>query len=133
MKSIGYHTRLYSDSTIKIAGGSFGGSMDGDTIERLVNNGYTVIVKPSGAPVFVDIKGREVMLYVTVDARECEKGKTAIEKHHLEKGAAREQRAAREAQQEKDERDKAVIESMTAGLSYAEIIFRLSVGPLTEK
>jgi len=123
MKSIGYHTRLYSDNTFKVSGGSFGGSMDGDTIERLVNNGYTVTIKPSGIPVFVDVNGREVMLYVTIDARECEKGKEAIEKHRLEQ----------RARQEKGEREQSVIESLMAGLSYAEIISRLSVGPLTEK
>jgi len=96
--------------------------MGGDTIERLVNNGYTVTIKPSGVPVFVDIKGREVMLYVTIDAGECSKGRAAIEKHSLE------QRAAREARREKDEREQAAIESLMAGLTYDEIISRLSVG-----
>lgn len=122
MERIGYHTRLYSDNTCKVSGGSFGGAMGGDTIERLVNNGYTVTIKPSGVPVFVDIKGREVMLYVTIDAGECSKGRAAIEKHSLE------QRAAREARREKDEREQAAIESLMAGLTYDEIISRLSVG-----
>ena len=74
-KNIGYHTRLYTDNTRKIVGGSFGGQIDAETVERLVNLHFEVFVKPSGRAVFVDQQGREVHLYLSVDPENTEKGK----------------------------------------------------------
>lgn len=34
--NIGYHTRLDGENSKKISGGSFGGSFDMETVERLV-------------------------------------------------------------------------------------------------
>jgi len=76
-KNIGYHTRLYSDNTKKVVGGSFGGQIDQETVERLVNAHFTVKIKPSGHGVFVDREGREVSLYFTIDALSTEKGRQA--------------------------------------------------------
>ena len=83
-KNIGYHTRLYSDNTVKVVGGSFGGRIDMETVERLTRL-FTVIVKPSGTAVFVDKNGREVRLYLSVDPDTTEIGKQALKDYRLEK------------------------------------------------
>ena len=120
MPNIGYHTRLYSDPTKKITGGSFGGSHDIDTMNRLVNAHFTVIIKPSGYPVFVDREGREVMLYTTVDVASTKKGVEAIKQYRIAK-------AAQEAiDDERYEAEKEKIESLMDGMSTDEIIRRLS-------
>ena len=66
-KNIGYHTRLINNNASKVCGGSFGGALDLETANRLVNTHFNVIVKTSGTPVFVDREGREVSLYMSVD------------------------------------------------------------------
>jgi hypothetical protein len=76
--TIGYHTRLYGQNSVKVTGGAFGGSLDLETANRLVKHHFTVIVKQSGTPVFVDREGREVTLYITVDPGSTEAGKLAI-------------------------------------------------------
>lgn len=121
--NIGYHTRLYSDASQKITGGSFGGEFDLATIERLVNAHFNVIVKPSGFPVFVDKQGREVWLYVTVDPRSTSKGKAAwagwrLQQRHLEEQQEREQASL-----------SAEIENLMDGLSHEEIVRRLKGEP----
>lgn len=78
-KSISYHTRANMGDN-KIMGGSFGGSFDLDTVNRMIKyHKYTVIVKPSGSPVFVDRDGREVNIYFHVDPRSTEAGKAALD------------------------------------------------------
>lgn len=96
-KNIGYHPRLDSDNRVKVVGGSFGGTIDMETVERLVKAHFTVIVKPSGRPVFVDKQGREVSLYISVDPAGTEAGRVALldywaERNRLEE-AEREERA----------------------------------------
>jgi DNA-binding protein YbaB len=119
MKNICYHTRLCSDNTKKIVGGSFGGSLDMDTIARLVKAHFTVTVKPSGHPVFVDKDGREVSLYVNVDPKVTDAGKEALRQYHVE-------RQKREAINERVERQhQETIENLMSGLSNEEIIRRL--------
>ena len=76
MSSISYHTRLFSDGT-KLTSGSFGGAIDQNTVERITRL-FSVIVKPSGTPVFVDNGGREVNLYFTIAPMDTIKGKAAI-------------------------------------------------------
>lgn len=83
-KNIGYHTRLDSNNTVKVTGGSFGGSTDQETIERLVNAHFSVRIKPSGRAVFVDNQDREVTLYITVDPMSTEKGKKVAKEHRAE-------------------------------------------------
>lgn len=77
-KSIGYHTRSYLDTTKKLTGGSFGGEHDAETIQRLARNLFTCRVTPSGSVVFVDREGRDVWLYVTVDAAKTDMGREAL-------------------------------------------------------
>ena len=75
-ENIGYHTRSVTTGD-KIVGGSFGGRIDQETVERLTRL-FTVTVTQSGTPVFVDAGGRPVRLYLTVDPGKTEKGKVAV-------------------------------------------------------
>ncbi len=119
--NIGYHTRLVSNSD-KVCGGSFGGTLDLETANRLVNNHFKVIVKPSGTPVFVDREGREVYLYLSVDPGKTTKGAEAIMAWRVEKNRQdEEEERRREAQQEE-------LDSAMSGLTHEEIIRRLSQG-----
>lgn len=79
-RSIGYHTRLHSDNRVKVVGGSFGGSIDQETVERLAHL-FKVVIKPSGTAVFVDKEGREVALYLSVDPASTAIGREAIKQH----------------------------------------------------
>lgn len=107
-KSIGFHTRLYGQNSVKVTGGSFGGALDLDTANRLVrNHGFTVIVKPSGNAVFVDREGREVHLYFAVDASQTDAGKAALAVD----------RKAREAVAREEERKRQEIESLLDDMS----------------
>lgn len=107
-KSIGYHTRLDGNNTVKIVGGSFGGSFDIETINRLVKSQFSVRVKPSGRLVFVDKGDREVSLYFTVDPQVTDAGKLALSEY-------RKQCANREQEETaKMERVQALIDSMSA-------------------
>lgn len=119
MKNIAYHTRSAADDS-KIVGGCFGGDFSIDTVERLAKSHFTVIVKPSGTPVFVDKQGREVRVYFSVDPRDTAMGKAAIAEHNKE--------MARLAsiQEEKEKEQDAQIETLMDSLSKEEIIRRLS-------
>jgi len=114
-KNIGYHTRLRNDNTVKIVGGSFGGFIDMETVNRLVNSQFEVIVKPSGTPVFVDKSGREVSLYLSIDAGNTEKGTVAMR-------AYRHQMALNEKEQEAEQTE---IDNILSELSNEEILRRL--------
>lgn len=124
-KNIGYHTRQWGNDSVKTTGGSFGKSGETDnsisqqTIERLVKSHFTVTVKPSGTPVFVDKEGREVNLYISVDARNTEAGKAALKAWNAAnaKAWAAGEEAERIAQDE--------IDSLMENLSHEEIINRL--------
>lgn len=114
-KTIGFHTRLYDKNTVKLTGGSFGGTFTPETVEKLVNNFFDVQVKPSGTPVFVDKEGRQVSLYVTVDPASTEKGKAALEKHRKEMLV----------QSQKEQAEESEIEELLAEMSNEEILRRL--------
>jgi hypothetical protein len=119
-KSIGYHTRLDSDNTQKIVGGSFGGSIDTETVDRLVNSHFSVFIKASGRPVFVDGQGREVSLYLSIDPGMTAVGREAIAKH----AQASEQRE--KLAREKEKREAAEVQDLLENLTHAEIIERLT-------
>ena len=126
-KNVGYHTRLGSNDTIKICGGSFGGSLDLETANRLINNHrYEVIVKPSGTPVFVDREGREVRLYFSVDPTMTTKGQEALSTWR--KNRARE---IEEDDRLAESRKEQLAEAM-AGLSHDEIIRRIKSPAISE-
>tara|TARA_R110000744_G_C19371770_1_gene563257 strand:+ start:84537 stop:84935 length:399 start_codon:yes stop_codon:yes gene_type:complete len=116
--NIGYHTRLAGDDSVKVCGGSFGGSIDQDTVERLTRL-FTVKVKTSGRAVFVDRNGREVSLYISVDPEKTEVGKAAIAEYNKEK---EKQEAARMAQEEKEQEE---LDTLLSGMSHAEIMAKL--------
>lgn len=119
MKNIGFHTRLCSDNTCRVTRGSFGGAIDMETVNRLVKSHFDVIVKDSGRAVFVDRQGREVALYLSVDASSSDKGVEAMK-------AYRKQRAAQEREaEERREREEDEIYQLTAGLSHDEVVRRL--------
>lgn len=110
--NIAYHTRLSSDNTKKIVGGTFGGQIDQDTVERLVRNHFDVVVRSSGYPVFVDKESREVSLYLTVRPADTEKGKLAIKAYNLAKSAIIDE-------------EETEIEKLLDELSHDEILRRL--------
>ncbi len=115
-KNIGYHTRLDSNNTVKVVGGSFGGSFDWETVERLVKAHFTVKIQPSGRAVFVDREGRAVSLYVSVDPDQTEAGKLALA----------EDRKAREEAQRVEEDKQAQIDELMSNFTQDELIRRLS-------
>lgn len=121
--NIGYHTRLWRDNTVKVCGGSFGGEFSLETANRLVKSHFTVTVKATGTPVFVDKQGREVSLYMSVDARATEAGKIAMAAYYKAE-------QEREAQERRD-RDafQANLDEAMSGLSNEEIIRRLKNEP----
>ena len=118
-KNIGYHTRLFSDNRVKISGGSFGGELSMETANRLVRAFHTVVIKPSGRAVFVDREGREVWLYISVDADKTDAGIAALKAWRIEKDAADETAKAQ------NEKDQAEIGKLMSNLSHNEIIRRL--------
>jgi hypothetical protein len=117
--NIGYHTRLVSDDTKKVVGGSFGGTINQETVERLVTALFSVVIKTSGRAVFVDKEGREVRLYLSVDPDKTSIGKKALEDYRHKK--AEEAEAAEEAQEIRD----AELADALQGLSHEEAIRRL--------
>lgn len=118
-KNISYHTRLDSNNTVKVVGGSFGGSIDMETVNRLVRSHFTVVVKNSGRPVFVDKQMREVSLYLAVDAGSTEQGAQVLK-------AWRAERAKQwEEEEKKLEREQEEIDQLTESLSHEEIVRRL--------
>ena len=121
MSNIGYHTRLYKDNTVKVTGGSFGGSIDGDTVERL-SGLFEVKVLQSGTPVFVDREGREVRLYLSVDPQMTNKGALALHNYHIEQSRLERERE-QQAEQEQNE-----VDSLMADLTHEEIVKRLRAG-----
>lgn len=90
-----------------------------ETVNRLVNNNFTVSIRPSGSPVFADKEGRNVNLYLYIDPDETEKGKTTRLSYEL----AKEQERERQCELEKHQQEE--IENLTASLSHEEIIRRL--------
>ena len=118
MGKIGYHTRLYSDNTKKICGGTFSGSVCMETADRL-SKLFKVTIKPGGTPVFVDSAGREVRLYMSVDPSSTTIGQDALmgwrEKRNMQR--------AKEEERSKKEQDE--INQLMEGLSHEDLIRRL--------
>lgn len=114
--NIGYHTRKNGQDSVKITGGTFGGAVDMDTVNRLVKSQFTVTITPSGRPVFVDKKGNQVSVYITVDPADTDAGKVAL---------AADLKRREELQKTEDEKESQIQELM-AGLSNDEIIRRLT-------
>ena len=117
-RNICYHTRSYSGD-VKTSGGTFGGQIDRETVDRLTGL-FSVTVKPSGQPVFVDRDGREVRLYLYVDPADTVKGCNALAEYRK----AKFDREAKE-QQDRDKQEEA-IQTLLDSMTPEEIIRRLS-------
>lgn len=114
--NIGYHTRLYSDPTVKVVGGSFGGDLSMETVERLLKaHKYSVRISETGHPRFVDKFGREVWLYFTIDPSKTSIGKEAM-KTYTEQLRSKE---------EEEERKRQEIEDILDSMSSDEILAKL--------
>lgn len=120
-KNICYHTRLHSNQNVKTTGGTFGGSIDQETVERLTRL-FSVRVKPSGHVVFVDRDDREVSLYISVDAADTEKGKAALKEWRAERARVQALQEATYAAQVE------IVEGLIDSLGYDEVIRRLGRG-----
>ena len=120
MSNTGYHTRLYQDNGVKVCGGSFGGDLSMATANRLTDSFFNVIVKESGHTVFIDRQGREVTLYLTVDAAATIKGAAA-------------QRVWRANRSRLFTEQKEELEVLMEGLSHEEIVKRLRPDLILEK
>ena len=118
-RSNGYHTRLRSNNTVKVVGGIFGGSLDLETANRLVNAHFTVKVLPSGFPTFVDKEGREVSLYMSVHPEATDKGKLALDVWRREQAAKERESEKREAE------ERSLVEDLMENLTHEEIVRRL--------
>lgn len=114
-QSIGYHTRDGMNNTLKLTGGSFGGAIDMETVNRLVKHHFTVKVRQSGSPVFVDRQGREVSVYITIDPANTDAGKAALA----------EDAKARLALQKIEDAKRRRVEEILDGMSADEALERL--------
>lgn len=120
-RNICYHTRAATGENVgqKLVGGSFGGAIDQDTVERITRL-FDVKIKPSGTPVFVDKEGREVNLYFSIDPKNTEKGKDALRSYQLE------QARLWEEEQAQREREKEELEELLSKYSHEELLRRLT-------
>lgn len=96
-------------------GGSFGGSIDKETVERLVKAHFTVKIKPSGHAVFVDREDREVHLYLSVDPLKTSAGQAALKEHR---------KLSAKIQELEDEKLRE-IEDLMSNMSADEILMKL--------
>jgi hypothetical protein len=116
--SICYHTRLASNDQ-KITGGTFGGHIDQDTVERLTKAWFTVEVKAGGTPVFVDRQGRQVRAYIYIDPGETEIGEKAVAAWRAER------RLQQEELEKRETAEQAELEDLMSGMTHEEIVRRL--------
>lgn len=112
MKSIGWITRDSNNDNVRLGGGSFGGSIDMETVERLIKAHFTLQMRPSGSPTFVDREGRHVRLYLSIDPRMTDEGQRLIERDAIER------RSAASAMEDR-------LSDLLEGLSIEEAIKRL--------
>lgn len=113
--SIGYQLREYGNDSNKLVGGSFGGSIDLETIDRLVGAHLDVITLPSGNLCFADKQGRKVTLKINVDPIFTAKGKA--------EQAANDAKLAQAYAKAEELEQKA--NDLMRGLSWEEIIRKL--------
>lgn len=121
--NIGYQTRLDGADSTLLSSGSFGGSIDQSTVDRLVNNNFDVKVLNSGRPVLVDRQGRRVRLYLSVDPLRTEKGKAA---YHwwLEH-----ERTRRAAEADREEKLREELDAMVDQIGLATVLAKLKGDP----
>lgn len=117
-RNICFHTRLQGTDQ-KTTGGTFRGSIDQETVERLAKAWFTVEVTPTGRPVFVDKQGRRVSAYVYIDPADTEIGRKALNDWRAEKNARQRELEKQEAAQQ------AELEELMDGMTHEEIIRKL--------
>ena len=118
--SIHYRTRLVDDDVMSAtsvweAASSFGGAVDADTIERLVDRHFKVKITDKGAVYFEDRNGKIVHLYIRVNPAHVKQGV------QLAKAWRAEQRAKEEQLQQE-------IDMLMDGMTQEEILDRLRNG-----
>lgn len=117
---IGFQTRLVQDGKL-VTAGTFGGNLSIGTANRLVKgHNFTVVVKPSGTPVFVDRAGREVRLFFRIRPEDTEVGKCALMLWRDE------QRKLAREKEEREEEERDELERLLEGLSHEEAVRRLT-------
>lgn len=117
-KSICFHTRLQGTDQ-KTTGGTFGGSIDQETVERLAKAWFTVEVSSTGRPVFIDRQGRKVSAYIYIDPADTEVGKKALVEWRAEKAVKQRDLEKQEAAQQ------AELDDLMDGMTHEEIVRRL--------
>lgn len=117
-KNICFHTRLEGTDQ-KTTGGTFGGSIDQETVERLAKAWFTVEVSATGRPVFIDRQGRKVSAYIYVDPADTEIGKKALSTWRSERNAKQRELEKQEAAQQ------AELDELMGGMTHEEIIRKL--------
>lgn len=117
-KSIVYHT--HSMDGVKLCGGSFSGVVDMETVNRLVRAYFTVSVSNSGRAIFIDRKGSEVLLTLTINAGSTDAGAAAVKAWRIEQKARAEEAARTEEMQRME------LEALLRGMSHADAVDRLT-------
>lgn len=116
MKEQIFFRAMSLDGKSVIRSGAFPGPLSVDTLNKLVSTHFSATVRPGGLPCFADNSGKEIRLYVTVDAALTDCGQEALRRYYAE-------RRAREREESlKEERIKTLMDSMTTD----EILRRLS-------
>ena len=118
--SIHYRTRLVDDDTMSATSvwefaSSFGGAIDAETVERLVDRHFKVKITDKGAVYFEDRNGKIVHLYIRVSPARVKQGV------QLAKAWRAEQRAKEELMQQE-------IDMLMDGMTQEEILDRLRNG-----
>jgi cell wall assembly regulator SMI1 len=108
MTYIHYHTRR-ANTDEKITVGAR------DSMSALLND-YTVIIQPSGRPVFMDDKGRHVNVYMRLNPEDHSEYPAAVKAYHRDQQIA--------AQLAKDRKEQ--IDKLLNDLSDEEILERLT-------
>ena len=104
-----------SATSVWEAASSFGGAVDADTIERLVDRHFKVKITDKGAVYFEDRNGKIVHLYIRVNPAHVKQGV------QLAKAWRTEQRAKEELMQQE-------IDMLMDGMTQEEILDRLRNG-----
>ena len=118
--SIHYRTRLVDNDVMSATSvwefaSSFGGAIDAETVERLVDRHFKVKITDKGAAYFEDRNGKIVHLYIRVNPAHTKQGV------QLTKVWRTEQRAKEELMQQE-------IDMLMDGMTQEEILDRLRNG-----
>lgn len=112
MKATCYHARLAENNTVKTVGGTITAETLDQAAEQICagKRGFTLRAKSGGRVTFVDSRGREVRVYLSIDPVVSPQGRAAL----AEFNAAEEKRRREVIAQEKEKQSKleALIDSI---------------------